>query len=123
MKQATPGLGVIPSAAVFQAERGIWRASSPVSLHAGFLAPLVRARGFGMTHLLLGHKVEHTLRQWVALRWSVESPRLGKCFVAQASRRNSEVKIPISRAQNAREMGHPALIVTVDVGAMLERIC
>jgi hypothetical protein len=40
--------GVIPSAAVFQAERGISRAPS-CALPARFLAPLVKTRVFGMT--------------------------------------------------------------------------
>jgi len=42
--------GVIPSEAVLQAQRGISRAlPEDLCLHARFLAPLVKARGFGMT--------------------------------------------------------------------------
>jgi len=42
--------GVIPSEAVLQAERGISRAlPQEFCFHARFLAPLVKARGFGMT--------------------------------------------------------------------------
>ncbi|SPF32645.1 exported hypothetical protein [Candidatus Sulfotelmatobacter kueseliae] len=39
--------GVIPSAAAFQAERGISRGA--VSVRARSLGPLVKARAFGMT--------------------------------------------------------------------------
>jgi hypothetical protein len=39
--------GVIPSAAAFQAERGILRGASV--MHARSLGPLVKARAFGMT--------------------------------------------------------------------------
>lgn len=41
--------GVILGGAVFQAEPRISRASVQVVLHARFLAPLVKAQGFGMT--------------------------------------------------------------------------
>jgi hypothetical protein len=44
--------GVMLSAAVFQAERSIWRGSS--TLHARSLVPLVKARDFGMTPPLCG---------------------------------------------------------------------
>jgi hypothetical protein len=42
-------LCVIPSEAAFQAERGISRAAKLPSVPARFLAPPVKARGFGMT--------------------------------------------------------------------------
>jgi len=43
--------GVIPSAADFQAKRGILRGAATPNLHARSLGPLERARAFGMTQV------------------------------------------------------------------------
>ena len=42
---------VIPSAAAFQAERGIWRGAATHTSHARSLGPLEKARAFGMTQM------------------------------------------------------------------------
>jgi len=44
--------GVIPSAAVFQAERGILRGAATHTIHARSLGPLERARASGMTQIM-----------------------------------------------------------------------
>jgi len=49
--------GVIPSEALFFAERGISRGAHPVKLRGRFLGPLVQARAFGMTQSFNKHRI------------------------------------------------------------------